>query len=57
MASKISSPKKLPYGILPILDPRKAYKHSTEGVNVQDIWKKHGWVPPQQQKQGKTKEY
>lgn len=54
MASKISSLKKLPYGILPILDPRRVYVPHTD---VTETWKKHGWVPPQQQKQGKTKEY
>lgn len=54
MAGKIPSPKKLPYGIPSILDQQRPYNHHTD---VTETWKKYGWVPPQEQKDSKHKEY
>lgn len=31
----------------PTLLQSKPYKHSTEGVDVRDTWKKYGWQPRQ----------
>lgn len=40
-----TKPNRLPYGILPITDLRRPYT-PMEQTDVQDTWRRHGWVPP-----------
>ncbi len=42
----VEKEKKLMEFAMPVLDKTREYLRRSHADNVQDIWRRHGWVPP-----------